>query len=99
MTRSVLISIGNRDNNLTQVEWVDYIREIREVLRGYQNDGNLSVHGEWFNAPDARLQTVSWWIEVDHPAVREFLRRDMTKIRDKRSRQWIAWSEGQVHYI
>lgn len=76
------VSIGNSDDELTQHEWSNFIRELKNVL----SDFSGRTYGEWFSASDSTWQNMCVCKELERDdldrlraalrALRRFYRQD-----------------------
>lgn len=97
---NILISIGNSDNKLSQAEWSQFIRSIRNILSSYSN--TVTVHGEWFSAPDSPWQNANWCIEplgMTSTTDLAELKTDLITARKRYRQDSIAWTQGPVEFI
>lgn len=65
----VVISIGNSDNKLTQIEWSDFVGEIRTAIEQV----NATVHFFGGASTWEQWQNVAWVIDVKPKDVDKFL--------------------------
>ncbi len=94
---NVLISIGNSDDKLSQREWSRFIAAVRNVLHSY--DDMLTIHGEWFSAPDTPWQNANWCIEILDETDLHELRENLVIVRKHYRQDSIAWTQGPVEFI
>lgn len=91
---TVYISIGNSDDKLSQVEWAEFVLDVRDAL------ANLAIHrhGDWYSAPGAPWQNACWCIEV-RPVMVDDLRARLARIAARYRQDSIAWAEATVSFL
>lgn len=83
----VYISIGNSDDKLTQIEWAQYIDEMRALV---VSGGH--THGAWFSVPDSPYQNACWCIEFATAADAADARRAAIEIRARYRQDSVSWA-------
>lgn len=73
---TVYVGIGNSDDKLTQLEWSQFVAD----LRGIADDLATRFLGEWFSAPDRHWQNceLAWTMRADQL---DLLRRELAELR------------------
>lgn len=92
--KTIIISIGNSDNKLSQEEWANFVAEVNLAITDYQ-DGRYFFGGSsnW-----ERWQNACWWVECQDENS-HMLKGRLTAIRRKYSQDSIAWLSGEVEFI
>lgn len=91
--KTVTIQIGNSDNKLAQVDWANYVSEVRrKILRYCYVVHFFGGSSNWEN-----WQNVAWVItgEDDNLAL---LLVELIEIRIKFQQDSIAWTEGKTQF-
>lgn len=83
----VLVSIGNSDNKLSQKDWSSFIYDMQYLLRVQE----VTIHGEWFSAPDVQWQNANWMVDIDAESVTS-IKSDITALRRQYDQDSVAWS-------
>lgn len=81
------ISIGNSDDKLTQLEWSEYVHDVRSVLN------ELLIHGFWTSGSTERWQNAVWCVEVPGPAWSKLLKLRLQEVAKRYRQDSIAWAE------
>jgi hypothetical protein len=91
---TVYISIGNSDDQLTQLQWAAYCAEVRERFQEHSGQ----VYGEWHSLPNAPYQNACFAaLFADEDAAR--LKRQLTGIRERRGQDAVAWATAETEMI
>lgn len=91
--KTVTIQIGNTDNKLTQQEWADFVKEVRQAVAGH-----ATVHFMGFSPSDAPWQNAAW-VCVVPPIHDDVLKTTLARIAKAFRQDSIAWTEGATEFI
>lgn len=86
-TFPVYIGIGNSDDKLIQLEWAEFVQDMKALL-----DANAVVRGEWFSASDSMYQNACWWVETTNPHGLQAGLQDLCRLYRQEA---IAWTPVQ----
>jgi hypothetical protein len=93
---NMVVSVGNTDNKLSQVEWHEFTYAIDERIRQYGK-----VH--FFGGPPnwMKWQNVAWIVEVDDGSWEKVnsLRSEITEIRKKYNQESVFVMLGEGLFI
>lgn len=93
MDRTVVVSIGNSDNKLTQAEWHEFVQSVDVVLAKCVR----RTHFRGFSPGEAPWQNAAWWVEMDERRVLGF-HEDLRRLLPKFNQESIAflWGNGEL---
>lgn len=92
--KTIIISIGNSDNKLSQLEWSTFVRRIDSLVGAYQRRRHFFGGSENWQP----WQNVAWWVECDEDDAR-ILKRRLTETKVKFQQDSIAWLSGEAELI
>lgn len=84
----VYVSIGNRNDSLSQYRWASYIAAVAEML----NLAGANFHGEFFSAPVSMWQNACWCVEIQ-PGIADRLKLELAVIARDYEQDSIVWAE------
>jgi hypothetical protein len=88
---AICIQIGNTDNKLTQQEWSEYCRAVREVCEAHGD-----VHFAGGSPTDAAWQNYCVCVETDVPYTLNIL---IAKRRATHQQESVAWLQGVTEFV
>jgi hypothetical protein len=96
-TLTVYISIGNSDDQLTQLEWAQFADSVdRAVSRAAHYEG-VHVHGRWYSLPTEPWQNACWCLEFDRELIQaghvDQFRNTLAALARDARQDSIAWAE------
>ncbi len=99
---NITISIGNSDDKLPQREWARFISAMRSLLK--TSSFKITIHGEWFSAPDAQWQNANWCIEMPTATGADFeqinaLKAQLRLMAGSYDQDSIAFTPGLVEFL
>lgn len=104
--QTVLVSIGNSDDRLTQAQWARFYEDVDTEIRALAVDlCRGTIHGAWASLPTAPWQNAAWaftavgddWYGED--GTREHLRERLVRIAASYGQESVAWSEADTEFL
>lgn len=97
---TVLVSIGNSDDKLTQSQWNRFWRDVDNSIRAR----SLVVHGAWVSESVSEYQNAAWCFEPlssdgDDRSVTGILKTRLVFLAEKYGQDSIAWMEGETEML
>lgn len=92
--KTIVIGIGNSDDKLTQVEWADFVIEIKNCINAFCG----TIHFFGGSATWGYFQNVTWIVECHEDFLKEFA-KELSSIRSEFKQDSIAWIEGHTIFI
>lgn len=93
-TASVVVSIGNSDDKLTQAEWSEYVKEVRRAMASRCRQ----MYGEWYSSGDSPFQNACFCGEFYLDTLKG-LREVLTAIRIEHKQESVAFLVGEAKFI
>ena len=88
------IILGNSDNKLTQVQWAEFVSEIKEVLEDY-----FCIFEFFGGSPNyMNWQNVCWVIRFQDYCLLG-LKDDIKRVREGFRQDSVAWIVGEPEFI
>jgi len=91
--KTIVISIGNSDNKLTQVLWSEFVDDVDTAIR---TSGKIHFFGGAANWMP--WQNVAWLFDCDEGEI-ELLKRYLTQLRKRFNQDSIAYIEGNTEFL
>lgn len=91
---TAIVSIGNSDNKLTQLEWHDYVAWVDELVEKYKQHSYF----RGFSPGDAAWQNAAWWFTMDEEHEAQ-LKSDFRWLLPKYKQESIALVLGNTELI
>lgn len=96
MSGTVLVSIGNSDDRLTQHEWHHYHVEVDRTIRKHA----ATVHGAWTSDSAAPWQNAAWAFDPPESELAvTSLRVSLRLVADRYRQDSVAWLEGETEFL
>lgn len=92
--KTIMVSIGNSDNKLTQKEWADFVELIDDAIR----TGSISVHFMGGAANWMPWQNVAWLFDCDEAEIDSF-KSYFQSTKERYNQDSIAWLEGDTLFL
>lgn len=91
---TILVSIGNSDDELAQAEWAEFCRDVSAEIAQHEHHR----YGEWFSAPNSQYQNAAWAFNI-HAGQPLSLKEHLRRIARLYRQDSIAWLEGKTEFI
>lgn len=95
---SVVIAIGNSDNNLVQADWALYCDRVDTWVTNCEEGNFIHVHGRWHSLPNAPFQNAAWAFSI-HPSRTHQARWELGSIAAAFDQESIAWTQGETTFV
>lgn len=92
---TVLVSIGNSDDRLTQREWAAYHEDVDRLVR---RNADI-VHGAWVSLPTAPWQNAAWAFDLANGLAATSLRVSLRLVAEEYRQESIAWMQGYTEFL
>lgn len=94
MNKTVVISIGNSDDKLTQKRWSEFIDDVVWSIARY----GLTIHFNGYSVPTASWQNACWIIQVPEEHIHQ-IGFELSRIADKYQQDSIALLIGETEFV
>ncbi len=94
--KTVYVSVGNSDDNLTQQEWAAFLVMVSYQIRRWGG----RTHGVWYSEPVSQYQNACWCFEIINDWSEEELKKALKNLAREYRQDSIAWAEVAVtHFL
>lgn len=94
MNKSVVGSIGNSDNKLSQESWYHFCTDFEYTMKIHASQ----VHAVVFSESLSPYQNMAVWIDITELALAT-LKRELLILKHKYSQESIALLEGETEFV
>ncbi len=92
--KQIMVSIGNSDNKLTQVEWSEFVQRVDKIIEAHHAQkhffGGANTWAAW--------QNVAWLFECADYMIPS-LKTALSDIRSIYRQESVAYLEGETEFI
>lgn len=91
---TVVVSIGNSDDKLTQSNWSAFVWEVNQAIETQANQ----VHFHGYSPGDKPWQNAAWYFDID-ASVSEELKPTLAAIAQRYDQDSVAWLIGRTEFV